>query len=332
MKIRNYSQLEQLYANTHPIKYDSPDVLFIKAVCEGDEDGVLSLFAEKKLFGNDLPVIDAPYARYEGLQQIREFVKDWNKRFNATKSFAVPCIQTIANGRVSLEVSVNFEVDGEINQVPMFVIADFRTPKMLDEVRIYFQYYMVDNMMPYRKPMFKASHLEMGDPGLLTGSVREYYEALHHQPSVDLDKILNSMGEICDMGGYGYVTKPLEEYRLNKEQLRAKFKKMQPYIPSGIIMRYETLIDDGKTCVIEWVHIVSKHGRENFNRISLSCVTAYERGDDGKLCSIRIMDYAGKELLIDWNKTPVSYDEAKEIHYVEEMSSGCGLNPQYDLI
>jgi hypothetical protein len=45
--------------------------------------------------------------------------------------------------------------------------------------------------------MFKSAHLEMGDPMLLTGAVREYYEALHHMPHVDVDRILACMAPGC---------------------------------------------------------------------------------------------------------------------------------------
>ncbi len=335
MKVRHYSELEKLYAGTHPIKLDSPELLFIQEVCAENADGVRSLFAEKKLFGDVPPVIDTPYERFEGLDRICEFVAGWNARFGAERSFAVPCIQTIANGRVALEVSVNFVAEGEINQVPMYIIADFRTPKMLDEVRIYCHFSMVPGLTPYRMPMFKSAHLEMGDPGLLTGAVREYYEALHHQPAVDVEKILGSMGDEICMGGYQYYDPgktPSGSYRMTKEDIRAAFTRMQPYIPSGIIMRYETIIDDGKTCVIEWVHVVSKHGQENFNRISLSCIAAYERGDDGKLFSVRIMDYAGHEKEIDWTKTPIPFEEAKKLHFIEKMLPGCGAKQQYDML
>ena len=333
MKIRHYSQLEKAFAGTHPIRTDSPELLFMQAVCAGDEEKALSFFAPHKLFSEDVPVVDTPYARYEGLDGIRQFVREFNSTFHASESYPVPCIQTFGGGRVALEVSVNFTADGEINQVPMFVIGDFRTPAMLDEVRIYCYYSMVPGLTPYRKPLFVSAHREMGDPNLLTGAIREYYEALHHLPRVDVDKIVNCMEDTVTMGGYGYYEpddNPNGPLVITKEQARTAYTNMQPHIPSAIMMRYETLIDDGRTCVMEWMHVVSRFGREHFNRISLSCISAYERGEDGRLCSIRIMDYAGKEKLIDWNRTPLTYDEAKEINFVEKQRPGCGEKPQYD--
>ena len=93
-------------------------------------------------------------------------------------------------------------------------------------------------------------------------------------------------------------------------------------------MRYETIIDDGVNCTIEWQHVVSRAGREELSRIAIAGISTYERGKSGKLCSIRICDYAGYEKTIDWTKTPVTQAEAQSINFVEEFPAGCGRNPQ----
>lgn len=110
--------------------------MFMNAVCAGLTDEALSFFREKKLFGGELSAVDTPYGRFEGLDDIRAFAEGWLDRFGAQSAFITPVIQTIANGRVGLEAAINFVVDGEIEQVPMFIIADLRTPKLLDEVRL----------------------------------------------------------------------------------------------------------------------------------------------------------------------------------------------------
>jgi hypothetical protein len=120
--------------------------------------------------------------------------------------------------------------------------------------------------------MFQSAHLEMGDPGLLTGAVREYYEALHHVPCVDVDRIMSSMGGNCKFGGY----EPTEGHAADRDEIRKTYEKMATYIPRCVGMRYETIIDDGVTCVIEWVHIVSDAGQKELGRVCLSGVAAYE--------------------------------------------------------
>ncbi len=316
MKIRHRSQLEALYAGTHPIRPEAPEARFLSLLCAGNADGVCALFVGEKLFGGGASAVDTPFGRYEGLSGIRRLAETWHMVFGAESSFAVPCIQTIAGGRAALEASVSFVRGGEIDQVPMFVIADYRTPELLEEVRIYVPYGMIPGHTPYRKPMFAAERLERGDPALLTGAVREYYEALHTYPAADVERILNAMSDEIVLGGYAYcdAVPPAPEGETPKMRVRRAFEKMREYIPSGVAMRYETIIDDGKTAVLEWVHIVSQRGRKEFGRIAMSGIAAYERGADGLLCSVRILDYAWKEPEIDWTKTPVSREEAEQIN------------------
>ena len=325
MEIRKECNLIKYYGHTHPINATSPDVLFMNALCEGRVEDVKGFFREKKLFGNKPPVVDCMYGRYEGLDGIEEFARGWLSRFQAESAYITPVVQTIANGRVVLETVVNFVVDGAINQVPMFVVGDFRTSQLLEEVRMYCHFSFVPDLQAYRKPMFVSAHLETGDPGLLTGAVGEYYEALHHSPAVDVERILETMGENCIFGGYegwGSDCNP----HTTREDLRRAYEGMATYIPRCVGMRYETIIDDGKTCVIEWQHIVTKAGWEERHRIAISAISAYERGEDGKLCSIRICDYAGFEKTIDWSKVPdATFEEARSINYVESYSPYIGV-------
>ena len=320
MDVRHHSELETLYAGTHPIDREAAEVRFLDALCAEDADAVCALFAETKLFGGGRCAVDTPYGRFEGLAAIRAFASGWNARFGASESAAVPCIQTHGGGRAALEASVRFVRGGAIDAIPMFVIADDRTPGKLDEVRIYVPYGMLPDWTPYRAPIFPAERLTPGDPALLTGAVREYYEALHTWPAADVDRILNCMGEGIVLGGYRWcdAVPPRPEGETPKETVRRSFEKMRSYIPSGVAMRYETVIDDGRTAVLEWVHVVSQKGRREFGRIAMSGIAAYERGEDGLLCSVRILDYAWRENEIDWTKTRLTRAEAEQINLLPE--------------
>ena len=236
--------------------------------------------------------------------------------------------QTIGGGRIALEGVFKFVVDGEIEEVPMFVIVDQRTPKLVEEVRMYTHYSFIPDQTPYRKPIFKPAHYEMGDPGLLTGAMRAYYEALHHAPYCNPDKVHAAFADECIVGGYdpwGTPERTKEEMYRNAHTFGYGLSR---YIPACVGMRYETIIDDGVTCVIEWCHIVSKQGQEERNRIAMSGCSAYQRNDDGFLCSVRISDYAGHEAEIDWTKTEVSREEAYSINLVDHFVGGCGMKPQ----
>ena len=168
----------------------------------------------------------------------------------------------------------------------------------------------------------------MGDPNLLTGAFKEYYEALHHVPKVDVERIINSMGDDCVFGGYEPVTgdeQPEEDPApMDRETLTRIYTDMSGHIPRWVGMRYETLIDNGITAVIEWQHIVTDLGVKEAGRVCMSGISAYTRGKDGRLCSIRICDYAGFERTIDWSKTPISEAEARSINRVHEFPAGVG--------
>jgi len=318
LETRHYSELERLYAGTHPIRPEAPEMQFMSKLCTGDVNGVCAMFGEEKLFGG-LPAVDIPYGRFEGQAGIRRFAETWLDRFGAAESYFVPCIQTIGGGRAVLEASVHFVRDGEVDQIPMFVVTDYRAGGMLEEVRFYVPYQMIPGQTPYRKPMFQAERLQAGDPDLLSGAVREYYAGLHTYPAADVDRILNAMGDDIVMGGYGWSdpdAKPQEGSP--KERVRKAFEYMSTYIPSGVAMRYETVIDDGRSAVLEWIHIVSQKGAKELGRIAMSGIAAYERGDDGRLCSVRILDYAWKEKEIDWAKAGISKEEAVAINVLPE--------------
>ncbi|MGI6189160.1 MAG: hypothetical protein GX041_03320 [Clostridiales bacterium] len=329
MKIRQECSLARLHANSkRVILANSPELKFVNALCSGLVDEAVGYFREKKLFGNHPPVVDAPYGRFEGLSEIRKFAEGWLDTFNAQSASVLPVVQTRANGRSVSEVVINFVVDGQINQVPMFVVGDLRTPDTLDEVRMYCHFTYVPGLTAYRKPIFTPAHLEMGDPALLSGAVREYYEALHHVPSVDVDRIMGSIGKDCIFGGYEPIKDVQHDLDSYKKDIRSKFEHMKTYIPSCVGMRYERITDDNVTCVIEWVHIVSEKGQKELARISLSGISAYERGEDGLLCAIRICDYANYERTIDWTKTPVSKEEAMQMNFVKEFPEGVGRKRQ----
>ena len=328
MKIRHRSRLAQMCAGfVSPMNGDSPEIRLMRFVCAGQDEEACALFGEEKQFGG-LPAVDTPYGRFEGAEEIRRFAAGWTKRFNAESAEIEPICQTQSCGRSVTEMNVCFGKDGMIDEVPMFVVGDLRDRGMLDEVRIYCNFTRVPDLTPYRKPIFRSAHLEMGDPNLLTGAFREYYEALHHVPRLDVERIIASMGDDCVFGGYEPVIgdAPAEEEPapMDRETLTRIYTDMSGHIPRWVGMRYETLTDNGITAVIEWQHIVTDLGVKEAGRVCMSGISAYSRGKDGRLCSIRICDYAGFERTIDWSRTPISREEAYAINRVREFPAGVG--------
>ncbi len=313
------SVLADLYAGPeHPVNEAYAELRLIRHACAGDEAGACRLFRDQKQFGGVPCVIDTPYRRYTGLEGVRAFVREWLPRFGADEAAVRPVIQTRANGRSVTELQVDFTSAEGIRQVPFFVVADLRGQGLLDEVRLYTHCSFVPGLQAYRAPMFPSTHLEKGETGLLTGAVREYYAGLHTYPAADVDRIMACMSDSCRFGGYEPL-EPGREPALTREAVRDKYRAMAQYIPRCVSMRYETLTDDGRNCVIEWVHIVSRAGREERGRIAMSGIAAYERGADGLLCSVRISDYAGLERTIRWEALDVTKEDAERVNFVEEI-------------
>ena len=330
MQIRKMAELYALYkAPQAGIVQDSPELALMRRIAEGSPDDAAALFPQKRQFTGAPPVVDAPWDRFEGKARIWSFAEDFVKRFDADGLEVVPMFQTRSGGRSVTEVVLNFSVDGMIDQVPMFVVGDLGSRGTLEEVRLYCHSGFVPGLTPYRKPLFTPAHLEMGDPGLMTGAVREYYTALHHMPSVDVERILRCMHPDCVFGGYGLYTGKAPEKGL--EAMRRVYTGMASYIPRKVGMRYETLIDDGVTGVIEWVHVLSDQGRNELGRIAMSGIAAYMRGEDGRLVSIRICDYAWMEKEIDWSRAGVSEAEARAVNAVSEFPAGVGRKHQETL-
>ena len=330
MEIRKMAELYALYPEPQKgIVYDSPELLMMRYISENNMDGVMALFREKRQFLEAPPAVDTPYGRFEGKEQIRSFAEGFVARFGAEALEIIPKFQTRSGGRSVTEMVLNFAVDGMIDQVPMFVVADLGSRGTLEEVRLYCHASFVPGLTPFRKPLFPSAHLEMGDPGLMTGAVKEYYAALHHVPGVDVDRIVACMHPDCVFGGYGrYEGKTPEK---GPEAMRRIYTNMASYIPSGVGMRYETLIDDGVTGVIEWVHVVTDKGHEELGRIAMSGIAAYMRGEDGRLISIRISDYAWMEKEIRWEETGTTREEAGKVNRVQEFPTGVGRKPQVGL-
>ena len=330
MEIRKRAELDVLYPEPQKgILYDSPEILLMKHIAENNTDGAMALFRDKRQFTDAAPAVDTPYGRFEGKEQIRAFAEGFISRFEADSLRIVPKFQTRSGGRSVTEMVLNFGIDGMIDQVPMFFAADLGSRGTLEEVRLYCHSSFVPHLTPYRKPLFTPAHLEMGDPGLMTGAVREYYTALHHVPRVDVERILRCMHPDCVFGGYALYRG--QEPEKGTDALRRVYTGMASYIPEKVGMRYETLIDDGVTGVIEWVHVISDRGREELGRIAMSGIAAYMRGEDGRLISIRISDYAWMEKEIDWQLAGITEEEARTVNAVREFPAGVGRKRQETL-
>ena len=305
------SRFAEIHGGDHPIiNQNAPELLFLNKICEAKTEDAVAIFTDSLLFGGP-SVVDAPHGRFEGKEEIKSFADDWLKSFSATIGSIEPVIQTKSCGRSVTELVFHYEKDGKKKHIPMAAAADLRPEGKMDGLRLYFHYKWAPGFNAYRAPIFKSSHMAPSGYSLLTGAVREYFEALHTEPGVDVERLMNAVGKRCAFGGYS-----LEEVVLKRDKLSAIYERLSTYIPRWLQIRVETIIDDGVNCVVEWQHIITKEGREEGGRICQSGISAYERGTDGKLCGIRICDNANCESEIDWATARNPKDLAMRINYL----------------
>ena len=286
--------LEKYANDENKIDKNTPELRLMEQLCAG-EKSLAGVFFEEKMTYGMTSYIDAPHGRFEGFLRMNEFCDGWLKSFKAISAESIPVIQTISGLRSASEIVVRFALDnGETQEIPMMVVGDLRAGGKLDAVRIYFWWNWVEGFSPVRSPAFTPTHTTPGELNLLTGYFREYYANLHNPNSEEaLEHIMNTFEPDFIFGGYAPAGQVRSEGEVSLSPLEAHriiFRDKILYnTPSWRGVRFETLIDDGRTVVMEWVLTLNPIGYEH-GSVSQSGVAAYERGATGKLKSIRICD------------------------------------------
>lgn len=283
-------------AKKRVIKEDSPELLFMKAICNGN--AVAGEFFNEMTVYKKRVFLDAPNGRFEGVHEIQNFADKWLKDFKAVSAEVIPVVQTRANGRSALEMEVWFKLEsGETKKVPMVVVGDLVGQHRLEGMRIYFFYLFMDGATGYRKPIFRPRVNSYCEPALLTGAIRGYYEQLNN---FNTESAVNNIVDIAsdDVKYGGYRPEEVEPLYEGKENLRKVYEGICADWPRDGYIRFETITDDSTTCVAEWTVVVRKEGMARGVVCFCGCA-AYERAEDGKLWSVRICDNNGCELGID---------------------------------
>ena len=73
----------RMYRSENGVKvWDAPEIAFLQALAQRQNDTLISLFDEQKQFGG-LSAVDCPHGRYEGVDAIRNFADSWYSVFHA---------------------------------------------------------------------------------------------------------------------------------------------------------------------------------------------------------------------------------------------------------
>ncbi len=285
---------------------NSPELAFMNAICERDIDKAMSFFQETQQYGGEKSSVDAPQGRFEGLDEIRSFCENWLEYARADSSYVVPVVQTRSGGRSCTEMMVHYHYKDYKKELkfPICVVGDLRGNGMLDEIRIYFFFKWLPGLSPYRHRIFRPSHDAQAELNSMCNVIREYSDALaclHMEGG--MERMLNTMDDDIIYGGY----RPESISGIIRGKTIVE-KKYESFINMPQIIRFESIIDDGKTSVCEWVGV--RRADYVGERIPLlqSGVGIYDRDMiTGKLKAVRIIDNFRFEKEIDWDKVKIRY-------------------------
>lgn len=299
----------ELFADGNTVREpESPELRFLEQVCSGAPLNADEYFTDVTSYQSKT-VLDAPQGRYSGLGEIGLFCGQWLRSLHAVSGKVEPVVQTIAGGRSASEVVVHFDLEGgDTLDLPVCVIGDLRMDGKLEGLRIYFSAQWIDGFSTYRAPVFTPTYTTPGELNLLTGYVREYYAMLHNPDSDEaLERIVETFEDDLKFGGYirdDIIDDMISGIEFTEEEKRDKIARERRIYRDDILVRapkwrsvrFETVIDDGVTCVIEWVLVVNPIGIEH-GSMSQSGMAAYKRGKTGRLSEIRICDNLDVESL-----------------------------------
>lgn len=290
------------------INANSPELVLLNRICEGDVDGAVAMFEEKQQFDGEKSAIDAPQGRFEGLDGIRSFAENWLSYAQADSSYVVPVVQTRSGGRSCTEMVVRYRYEklDKTLEFPICVVGDLRDGGKLDEVRIYFFFKWLPGISAYRHRIFKPSHNECAELNSMCNVIREYIYILSYMTDEKgLDRMMDTMDEDVIYGGYR--PESISPVIQGKKAVREKYRS---FVAMPGFVRFESIIDDGVTAVCEWVGVDREDGIGDPEKAKLlqSGVGIYVRNPQtGKLKEIRIIDNARFQDEIDFSQIKVRY-------------------------
>lgn len=312
------SRFEILFGQGHRILQDSPELKFMRLITNEQPEAAAALFADSRFHGEGLPGIETPYGSFHGQQAILEMARGWYSVFKAKRAVLVPVTQTQAGSRSVTEFVLHYTTeDNADHAVPMAAVGELGNTKMLDVLRLYYNWQMVPDTPPYRPPVFLPKPDLTTRTEMLSGAIYDYFRYLHDPNGAIVTHASQVFADRACFGGYerkdqndAFGPFPREDF------VRTVMEPISARLSRHIRIRMETIIDDGKICCVEWEQLVTKAGREELQRLSQPGIAFYERDDTGRIWSMRVIDYAGSEQFIDWDKACVSREAAEQLNYI----------------
>jgi hypothetical protein len=240
-------------------------VPFFDGLMAGEPDALVNSFAV-------VPELHDPIrGRVKGKRAFEAFAHEmssWLRQHN----FSVEDVGHATIERHGFE-EVILEFDGQTGRVdlPVAIVADRRSDRRIDELRIYFSNWPLAGHHAHRPPLLQP------DPELRESDVvGDYQRAL---AAGDVDAI------VAAFEPDGYAREPAGARHVRRDGLRS-FYELLFSNGGGIPLEHCAVIDDGRSCALEYN--VVRWGKTELP--PEAGVAIYVRGHSGKLAAARIYD------------------------------------------
>jgi hypothetical protein len=248
-------------------------VPYFDGLMAGEQDALLESFA------GEPELHDPVRGRVKGRRAFEAFVADRNA-WLAQRGASVEDIEhVITEQRGFEEVVLHLERQNGRVELPVAIVADHRSDRRIDELRIYHSTWGLTGRHAHRPPLLQQ------DPELrISDVVGEYQHAL---AAGDVDAVLATF----EPDAYAREPAGGEYVHRGRDGLRS-FYELLFSNDGGISLEHCAQVDDGRACALEYN--VVRWGRAELR--PQAGVAVYVRGQSGKLAVARIYDDADPPL------------------------------------
>jgi hypothetical protein len=242
-------------------------VPFFDGVMTGELDALVGSFVGE-------PELHHPVrGRIRGVRAFEAFVTDQNAWLHQ-RNASVEDVDTVGAERHGFdEVVLDLAGDGGRVALPVAIVADRRSDRRIEELRMYYSSWPLTGRHANRPPVLQP------DPELRESDVvAEYQRAL---AAGDADAVVAAF----EPNGYAREPAGGRYVHTGRDRLRGFYRRLFSN-DGGIGLEHCALIDDGRACALEYN--VVRWGRTDLQ--PQAGVAVYVRGDTGKLAGARIYD------------------------------------------
>ena len=239
-------------------------VPFFDGLMAGEPDALVESFA-------DVPELHDPIrGRVKGTRAFRAFASEMTSWLSQRNVSVEDVGHAITERRGFEEVVLHFGGHNGRVDLPVAIVADRRSDRRIEELRIYFSSRPLDGRRVRRPPLLQP------DPGLRESDViGEYQRAL----------AAGDVGAtVATFEADGYTREPAGAGRVHRghDSLRSFYELL--FSNGGIPLEHCAVFDDGRSCALEYNLV--RWGREELP--PAAGMSVYTRGQGGKLAAARI--------------------------------------------